>query len=90
MAVMQMMQKTIEIMQANNRPEKFKRCNQNLCKYCWTHGLYNSTSPEYHTPADSHKNEATLQNCMGGSVKDTTRKIGPDNISNVDYKIERN
>lgn len=69
---MEMMKQMMEMMkQQNNKPRRQNR-RKNLTKYCHTHGLCNHNSAECRTPADGHKNEATLQNRMGGSVRNIT------------------
>ena len=37
-------------------------------KYCWTHGRCNHTSSSCESKAPGHKNEATMENKMGGST----------------------
>ena len=66
---MEMMKKMMDMMNTNNKPKKSRRRNPYLTKYCHTHGLCNHNSPDCHTPAEGHKNEATLQNRLGGSTK---------------------
>ena len=68
----QMMQKMMEMMQQNAIGKKKPRKRQVLTKYCHTYGLCNHTSPECRTPAEGHQNDATLQNRMGGSKRNTT------------------
>ena len=69
---MQIMQKIMEMMQVTNKLKKPRRCNPYLTKYSHTYGLCNHDSPDCQTPAEGHKNEATLQNYMGGSTKNNT------------------
>ena len=83
---MKMMKQMMEMMKVQNKPQKKKR-KRLLTKYCHTHGLCNHDSPDCHTPAEGHKNEATLQNRMGGSIKNISWKEGPVNSNNVDCKI---
>ena len=43
--------------------------NQYQSQYCWTHGLCHHASKDCCTKAEGHKDDATLDNRMGGSVK---------------------
>ena len=43
--------------------------NQYQSKYCWTHGLCHHTSNDCRSKADGHKDDATIDNRMGGSNK---------------------
>ena len=43
--------------------------NQFQSKYCWTLGLGHHHSKDYRTKADGHKDNATLDNRIGGSSK---------------------
>ena len=43
--------------------------NQFQSKYCWTHGLCHHHSKDCRTKADGHKDNATLDNRIGGSSK---------------------
>ena len=36
-------------------------------KYCWTHGVCTHASKDCKVKADGHYNNATFQDCMGGS-----------------------
>ena len=76
----------MEMMKVQNKPKKQKR-QRNLTKYCHTHGLCNHTSPKCRTPTEGHKNKTTLQNRMGGSVKNITWKDGPIDSTKIDCKI---
>ena len=68
---MQTLQQNMEMI-SNNKPKKSRKRNPFLTKYCHTHGLCKHDSPDCRTPAEGHKNEATLQNHMGGSTKNIT------------------
>ena len=57
---MEQMEKIMEMKQAQNKPRKNNKRNNNLTKYCHTHELSNHDSPDYRTPVEEHKNEATL------------------------------
>ncbi len=46
--------------------------NQYQSKYCWTHGLCHHHSKDCRMKANGHKNEATVDNRMGGSSKNLT------------------
>ena len=87
---MEMMKKMVEMvkmMQAQNKPRKNKRRTTNLTKYCHTRSLCNHDSPDCCTPAEGHKNEATLQNRMGGSTRNITWQSGPVLSINVACEI---
>ena len=43
--------------------------NQYQSKYCWTHGLCHHLGKDCRTKAEGHKDEATVENRMGGSTK---------------------
>ena len=70
MEMMRQMMETMKTMQSNsgNNSKKGKR-NPNQSKYCWTHGMCSHTGFDCRTPADGHKKEATVENKMGGSMR---------------------
>ena len=70
MEMMRHMMETMKTMQSNsgNNSKKGKR-NPNQSKYCWTHGMCSHTGFDCRTPADGHKKEATVENKMGGSMR---------------------
>ena len=43
--------------------------NPNQCRYCWTHGLCSHFGRNCRSKAEGHQDEATTDNCMGGSVR---------------------
>ena len=42
-------------------------------RYCWSHGKGNHVGRDCFTPKEGHKNEATLENTMGGSQRGIKR-----------------
>ena len=74
MAIMQVMM--AQMNQMASRPQQSRNMrktnkstqprNNNLSKYCWTHGLCHHPGYECHSKADGHKDEATLANRLGG------------------------
>ena len=46
---------------------------EKLSHYCWTHGLCNHKGSECRAPAEGHKNNATFENRLGGSNRNSHR-----------------
>ena len=74
---MKQMMEMLQATNSNSNSNRSSRRNPNLTKYCWTHGLCSHSSNECRTKADGHKNNATLQNRLGGSNKNITWNGGP-------------
>ena len=55
--------------EATSKGPRHEIRNPNQLKYCHTHGVCNHDSPNCHSKAEGHKDEATFQNRMGGSTK---------------------
>ena len=67
LAILQLLRGLTEEMtglRTNNR-----RNNNNRKFYCWTHGRCNHSSANCRNKAANHKDEATINNRMGGSNK---------------------
>lgn len=78
---------TPQVLQANQaaaqtptnklKPVKAARNHQQRTKYCWTHGLCSHIGKECRSKADTHVDEADVNNRMGGSNKGF-RSQGPN------------
>ena len=71
--LMQCMQSTSSSQNHNNSSRRNRTnpssSNPNQCKYCWTHGWCNHFGKDCRSKADGHKDEATKNNRMGGSIR---------------------
>ena len=52
----------------NNKKQKFKRRRTNISNYCWSCGAWNHPSSKCRNKKEGHRDEATFENKMGGSL----------------------
>ena len=51
-----------------NKKQKFKRRRTNISNYCWSCGAWNHPSSKCRNKKEGHRDEATFENKMGGSL----------------------
>ena len=72
LAILQLLKGLIEeitCLKTDNKRRNNKNNNNNKKFYCWTHGRCNHKGVDCRNKANNHKDEATVNNRMGGSNK---------------------